>query len=218
MTIRRNYAKNFHGVKVKSGYVYSFKYQAWENDPEPTVIIMYALEGVHPNTGHQWRFFQGINFTYIPRSERRRFASDWMRIFTSTKNAKFTWELVKRKYPYLKHAVRRYFFKPDYYITKLREIPFEQMEAAIVSTWSKDFSKKIKSSLFNKFRNIFRNREQFKKTGKFPSRSEKQQQKLQRKVYGEKPSTQGSRQQAGGQGVKGNIQQGPSRYDNWGWS
>lgn len=179
---------------------------------------MYSFSGTHPGSGRQWRFFQSLNLTYVARSERRRFANDWMRIFTTTKNTKLTWDIVKRKYPYIKHAVRRYFYTPDYYITKLREIPFDQMEAAIVSTWSKDFSKKIKSSLFNKFRSIFRNREEFKKTGKFPSRTEKQQQKLQRKVYGERPSTQGSRADVGGQGVKGNIQQGPSRYDRWGWS
>lgn len=194
MTIKRQYNKLFHGVKVKSGYVYTFKYQAWENDPEPTVIIMYALSGNHPNTGHQWRFFQGINFTYIPRHDRRRFANDWMHLLGNTKNPKFTWELIKRKYPYIQNAVRRYFFKPDYYITKLKEIPFEDMEKAIVSSWAKDFSKKIKSSLFNKFKQVFHNRNEFHKTGKFPKRTsllqkQQQQQKLQRKVYGENPNT-----------------------------
>jgi len=211
MTIRRRYNKLFHGVKVKSGYVYQFKYQAWENDPEPTCIVMYALEGIHPNTNHEWRFFQCINFTYIPREDRRRFARDWMHIMGNSKNPKFTWEVIKRKYPYIKHAVRRYFFKPDYYITKLREVPFDKMEQAIVSTWAKDFSKKVKSSLFNKFRKIFRNQAQFKKTGKFPSRNEKLQQKLQRKVYGETPSTNTKRSE------KSNIGDGivTPRFQSW---
>ena len=73
MAIRRGYKKKYKGVDMKSGYFYTFKYQAWENDPKPTIIFMYTLEGIHPNTGHQWRFFQGINFTYIPRSVRKRF-------------------------------------------------------------------------------------------------------------------------------------------------
>jgi hypothetical protein len=116
---------------------------------------MYALDGNHPNTGHQWRFFQAINFTYVPRTQRRQFAQDWVETFQRTNgNTRFTWELCVRRYPYLKHAVRRYFFKPNYYITKLREIPFEDMEKAIVSTWSKDFSKKIKRSLLDKFKSV----------------------------------------------------------------
>lgn len=121
---------------------------------------MYSLEGTHPNTGHQWRFLQGINFTYIPRSIRRQFANQWKEVITRTNNPKFTWEMVKRRYPYLENAVRRYFIKPNYYITDLIEIPFDDMEKVIVSTWSKDFSKKIKISLLSKFRNIMRRRKQ----------------------------------------------------------
>ena len=149
---------------------------------------MYALSGMHPNTNHQWRFIQCINFSYIPREDRRRFAHDWMHLLGNSKNPKFTWEVVKRKYPYIQNAVRRYFFKPEYYITNLREIPFDQMEKAIVLSWAKDFSKKIKTSLFNKFKTLFKNREQFKKTGKFPKRTAQEQQKMQKKVYGERPN------------------------------
>lgn len=152
MPIRRNFAKRFRGTIVKSGYVYTFKYQAWEHDPNPTVIMMYALEGTNPNTGHQWRFFQAINFTYIPRASRRQFARDWTRILQQTRNPRFTWELCKRRYPYIKHAIRRYFFKPTYYISQLKEIPFDNIEDAITSTWSKDFSKKVKTAVLQKFR------------------------------------------------------------------
>lgn len=170
MAVRRNYSKTFKGVKVKSGHIYRFKYQAWENDPSPTVIMMYALEGNHDRTGHQWRFFQAINFTYIPRPIRKQFAEAWMKEFTRSKNVKFTWEKIKIQYPYIQNAVRRYFIKPTYYITDLEEVPFDQWEKAIVSTWSKDFSKKVKSSLINKFRRVLRGRKQFKRTGKFPRR------------------------------------------------
>lgn len=159
MAIRRIYKKRFSNVNVKSGYIYTFKYRAWANDPKPTVIMMYALEGIHPNTGHQWRFFQAINFTYIPRAQRMMFAKEWKIVFQRTGgNIRLTWELVKRRYPFMQNAVRRYFFRPNYYITNLKEIPFDDMEKYIISTWSKDFSKKVKSTLINKFRNVLKRR------------------------------------------------------------
>jgi len=135
--------------------------QPWQNDPQPTIILMYAIEGIHPKTGHQWRLFQAINFTYLPRAIRRQFAQDWVDIFERTNgNIRFTYEMVKRRYPQLKKATRRYFFKPVYYISKLREIPFEEMESMITSTWSKDFSKRVKTSLIGKFRDVMRRRAQ----------------------------------------------------------
>jgi hypothetical protein len=160
--------KTVDSVKMKSGYVYSFKYQAWENDPKPTVIFMYAFTGNHPTTGRQWRFFQAINFTYIPRADRKRFAQDWMTHMANTNNVKFTWNMVKASYPYMEHAVRRYMYTPKPRITNMREIPWDKLDKAIVSTFSKDFSKKVYSSLINKFRAVMANRRQFKKTGKFP--------------------------------------------------
>lgn len=174
MAIRRNFKKRFKGVDVKTGHIYKFKYQAWENDPNPTVIMMYALEGINTRqdgTKHQWRFFQAINFTYIPRSMRRQFATAWSREFVNSGgNAKFTWEKVKSRYPYVQNAVRRYFFKPNYYIQDLEEVDIENWEAAIVSTWSKDFSKKVKATLLNKFRRVLGSRRQYQRTGKFPRR------------------------------------------------
>jgi len=152
MPVRRNFAKRFKGTVVKSGYIYTFRYQAWENDPVPTVVMMYALEGMNANTGHQWRFFQALNFSYIPRASRRRFAADWQRILQQTQNPRFTWELVKRRYPYLKHAIRRYFFKPTYYISNLNEVPFDNMEQAVISTFSKDFSGKVKKAIGERYR------------------------------------------------------------------
>lgn len=158
MALVRKYKRKFKGVNLQSGHFYKFRYQAWENDPEPTVIFMYWFEGTHPRTGRQWRFIQAINFTYVPRTVRRRFVDEWKRQLEITKNPKFTWEKVKVRYPQIQHAVRRYFYSPNYYITKLDEIPFDQIDKAVISTWHKDFSKKIKSSLLNKFRRIMRKR------------------------------------------------------------
>ena len=171
MALKRVYKKRFKGVSMESGHIYSFRYQSWEHDPNPVVILMYAIDGIHPNTGHQHRYFQCVNFTYIPRTIRRQFAQDWKRVFErSNGNVQFTWELVKRRYPYLKNAVRRYFFKPNYYINKLYEVPYDDMEQVIVSTWSKDFSKKVKVSLLGKFRRAMRGRRAIKRGQRPPRR------------------------------------------------
>lgn len=143
MAIQIRYRRNFNGVNVKSGWIYSFDYLNYQNDPKPTVIIMYAFQGTHPNTGHRWTFFQAINLSYIPRSQRKQFAKDWIEKFSETNgNVKFTWKLIQRRYPYLQSAVRRYFYQPSHYIRNLREYELSEMNEAIVSTWSKDFSKR----------------------------------------------------------------------------
>jgi hypothetical protein len=152
----------------KSGHIYTFKYHAWHNDPQPTVILMYRLFGMNPKSGHFWRLIQCINFTYIPRPMRQQFASTWVQTMERTGgNAAFTWQLCKRRFPYLKHAVRRYLIKPDYYITNVKAIPLEDMESVIVSTWSKDFSKKLRTDLIQKYRKVM---DKKKKTGGFMSR------------------------------------------------
>lgn len=153
MALRVHFKKKIGGVPFQSGRVYNFHYRAWSNDPTPTIIFMYAFSGTHPNTGRQWRFIQGINFTYIPRPMRKAFAMDWVRgMQQSNGNVKFTYDMVKRRYPYLKIATRRYFYSPAYYISKVKEVPFENMEEAIISTWSKDFSRKVRLALAGKFR------------------------------------------------------------------
>ena len=162
MAVRRIYKKSFKGVPMKSGYFYTFRYRPWHNDPKPTVILMYALEGRHQSTGNQWRFFQCINFTYIPRSVRKRFIDDWTRILQNTRDPRFTWQLIKRRYPWLKVAIRRYFYKPNTYITNLKEIPLEELDKYVVSTWHKDFSKKVKTELINKFRGVLKRRREKK--------------------------------------------------------
>jgi len=132
---------------------------------------MYALSGTHPNTGHEWRFFQGINFTYIDRSHRRQFAKSWVREWETTGGSfQFTYERVKRQYPYLQTAVRRYFFSPAYYIQNPIEVPLEDIESVIVSTWSKDFSKKLRTNLVQKFKGAKQRIAQGLETGIFKSR------------------------------------------------
>ena len=153
MTLRQQKEKRFEGLLWKSGYFYTFKYKGWEHDPKPHIIFMYAYSGTHPNTGRQWRFFQAINFSYIPRKVRRRFMETYLRAIEARRgNMKFVWDDVKRKYPWLKIAVRRYFYSPGTYIVDPKEIPFEDAERVIVSTWMKDFSKKTITAIRSKFR------------------------------------------------------------------
>lgn len=154
MALQRLTKKKFKSVELKSGRFYTFRYKAWENDPKPTIIFMYWFAGTHPNTGRQWRFFQAINFSYIKKSIRKRFMRLWLEELNRSKNIDFTWRKVISRYPWLKKAVRRYFYSPSYYIigNSLKEIPLNKAEKAIVSTYSKDFSKKIRTTIMKKFR------------------------------------------------------------------
>lgn len=102
MALRRVYKKQYQGVSLKSGHFYKFKYQAYERDPKPLIIFMHSIEGIHPNTGHQWRIFQAINFTYVPKAMRKRFLKVWMEEMKKPGNIKFHWQKILSKYPYIK--------------------------------------------------------------------------------------------------------------------
>ena len=118
---------------------------------------MYAFSGTHPKTGREWRFVQGVNLTYIPRTQRKLFAKEWTKVFEMTKgNLRFTYKILKSKFPYMDIAIRRYFYSPAYYMKNIKEVPPEKMEAVIASSWHKDFSKKAMISLISKFKNAFK--------------------------------------------------------------
>jgi len=129
---------------------------------------MYSFSGRHPNTGHEWHFFQGINFTYIPRTQRRHFANIWVsRMERNNGNFQLDWASLVSEFPYLRNAVRRYFYKPSYYIQDAMEVPLEDIEQVVVSTWSRDFSKKLRTNLVQKFRRARRNVSKGLRTGIF---------------------------------------------------
>ncbi len=164
MALKFDYNFKSHGINWSSGYIYRFRYNAYRHDPTPTIILMSRTTGIHPNTGHQHRYISGINFTYIPRSHRRLFAMQWKNTMEmSNGNVQFTWNDVKRRYPYLRFGIRRYVLKPVYRIQEPIQVPFDDMEDAIVDTFSKDFSKKVQVDLANKFNRIQKN---IKKTNK----------------------------------------------------
>src|SRR5574343_344991 len=149
MPLRLIYNKKLHGVTLKSGNFYKFSYQAFENDPTPTIIFLYAIEGINPSTNHQWRLIQAINLSYIPRNIRKQFVELWMVELNKRKNVKFTWEMVKAQYPMIQLGIRRYFLKPTYYITNLKEIPREKIMDNVVGSFIKDFSRQAKKKWFS---------------------------------------------------------------------
>jgi hypothetical protein len=152
MALTREYKKKSHGITWQSGHIYSFRYNAWENDPEPLIILMYSFSGTHPKSGRQWRFFQAINLSYVPKGVRKELAKTWIKEFERTDgNTRFTYKKVKRRYPGLLLAVRRYMYTPTARIQHPKEIPFHDWQKAVTSSFAKDFSKKAKT-IFAKLR------------------------------------------------------------------
>ena len=155
MALRVLYKKRIKGVTLKSGHVYVFRYSAWENDPIPLYFHMYSFSGTHPKTGRQWRFCQGVNLNYLPRSQRKRFVKEWVKVLKRTKgDMKLTWRIVKTYYPFMDIAVRRYFYSPTYYIKNLKEVPFDDLEKAVVGSFHKDFSKQALRGLASKYKKV----------------------------------------------------------------
>ncbi len=164
MALTHDMTFRLNGITWQSGHVYTFRYGPWQHDPNPTLVLLHRTRGTHPNTGHQHRYITGINLSYIPRSHRRLFAMIWVQEYERTNgDTRLTWEMVKRRFPFLKYGIRRYQYKPSYYIQNPVEVPFDQLESAIVDTWSKDFSKKLKIDLMKKYRFAKKNISKHKK-------------------------------------------------------
>jgi len=153
MALKVHYKFKQHGVDLTSGYYYIFNYSAFENDPEPIVLYLNTITGTHPKTKRQWRFHQGINLNYLPRTERLAFVENWNREILKNKgNVKLTWNKVQVKYPYMKAFIRRYFYTPAYYIRNLKYIPPEAANDVIVKSYFKDYSSYVKRRVASHFR------------------------------------------------------------------
>lgn len=155
MALRIHYKKRSQGITWKTGHIYNFRYSNYENDPSPTYIHISSFSGYHPNTGREWRFHQGLNLSYIPRKDRKEFIKIWKENMQKNRNMRFTWELVKKRFPYLKHSIRRYFYSPSYYIRNPREIPIEEWENEVIRGWAKDFSMNVKRKIASKLKRLF---------------------------------------------------------------
>lgn len=158
MALKIHFKKKSQGVTWKSGSFYSFKYSAYQNDPEPTYLHLNSFSGFHPKTGRQWRFHQGINISYIPRRDRKRFVDVWRKEFEKSGNPKVTWDKIKTRYPYIQAGIRRYFYSPSYYIRNAREIPPEQWDREVVRSFAKDFSKTIRRKVAARLKGLFAGR------------------------------------------------------------
>lgn len=167
MALKVDYTFRSHGLLWRSGYFYTFRYRAWNQDPTPLIILFYRITGINPSTGHQWRLIQGVNMNYIPRTHRRFFIIQWQHNYeVNNGNLKFTYEIMKRRYPYLRFAIRRYMTKPIYYIQHPYEIPVDKVEDAVLSTFDKDYSHKIKLELAKKYKETRSNVRKHNKTVK----------------------------------------------------
>ena len=163
MPLRRRYTKTVDAVRMKSGHFYKFRYRPYERDPNPVIIFMHSIEGIHPNSGHQWRILQAINFSYVPRSFRKRFLGIWMKEMERPGNIKFHWQKVLAQYPYIKTGIRRYFYTPTTYISKMEEIPDEKIHKEVVKGLIQDFSKKVTIGLRGRFAKMRQEREKKRK-------------------------------------------------------
>jgi hypothetical protein len=168
MALKIDYTFNFNNVRWQSGHFYSFRYRAWSNDPKPLIVLFYRITGIHPNTSHQWRLIQGINLSYLPRSHRRLFVNQWIQHYEQNNGEiRFTYKDMQRRFPWLRFGIRRYLVKPNYYIQNPVEIDFDNVEEAVLSTYDKDFSKKVKQELVDKYRRVMtRTKEHNQKTNR----------------------------------------------------
>lgn len=142
-------------VQFKSGHFYKFKYDGYENDPNPTIVLLYAIKGIHPKTGNQWNLMQALNLNYIPKKDRKIFVKIWKKHMEKTKSIKLTWHMITKQYPYLKASIRRYLLKPKYYVRKCEAISFDDIDKEVVKSWHKDYSSVIKRKFASKMKRLF---------------------------------------------------------------
>ncbi len=142
------------GETLKSGEFATFGYVAYEHDDTPTVIFINKISGYHPSTGRQHRYIQCLNLNYLPRKSRKQFVKDWYTYMSKNKSAKLTWQLIKRRYPFAEHSIRRYFYSPNYYIYNFKKLEGEEIGNEVIKNWGKDFSKFLKRKIKSKLKNI----------------------------------------------------------------
>jgi hypothetical protein len=151
VALRKQYKINTLRVPLKSGYLYKFYYRNFQHDPQPTILYLYAIKGVNPETGHKHNYIQGINLNYIPRQVRRTFADTWIPTLSKYDGSiRLTWEHVINKFPFMRLALRRYLLQPGV-ITKLQELEIEKIYDEIVKSQIKDFSKQALLDLIEKY-------------------------------------------------------------------
>lgn len=128
-------------VWFRSGHFYNFHYTQYANDPIPTVVMLNWVHGSHPNTGHKHNYIQCINLSYIPRNYRKKFVDAWLPTLTLYKgDTRLTWKKIVSRWPFMQMAIRRYIIKKNY-IKYAKEIPPNNVNDFVISTWLRDYSK-----------------------------------------------------------------------------
>ena len=140
--ITRQLAPSEGSFRFKSGHIYKFKYNKYQNDPEPLIFLMYGVKGQHPKTGHTHNYLLAINLSYINRNNRKRFVREWVDTLIRTNgNIPVTYKRVVEQFPFMVAAVRRYLLSRND-LFDIREIPLESIGEVVVGTMMKDYSKK----------------------------------------------------------------------------
>jgi hypothetical protein len=111
MALTQRFRSQRGAVKLRSGQFYSFRYTAFQHDPEPLVLFLFYRKGKNPSTGHQWNLYQCINLHYLPQRERMAFFNFYKRSLRGRFErfiGRLTWRAIERRYPSLVPATRRY--------------------------------------------------------------------------------------------------------------
>jgi hypothetical protein len=142
MAIRFRYNVQYGDVSFRSGNFYEFGYKRFENDPEPMIIFMYHVQGIHPRTGHFHNYIQAINLSYIPKNTRHGFVRNWVDKHFNPRTQE-AYRGIKFNYPAdvpgnLKVAIRRYFIKGGY-ISNPHEIRYDAIDARLAGISGKDY-------------------------------------------------------------------------------
>lgn len=154
MALRAKFVQNFKGVTLTSGQIYNFAYAGFQNDPSPLIIFLYWMEGTHPRTHNQWKFFQAINLNYLSRSYRQNFVKNWVETLYNTRSLKMTWARLSTMFPEMKFATRRYLYRPTYYIKGLRAVPLDRIEEEVVGSIYKDYSRQARILYWQQVRKL----------------------------------------------------------------
>lgn len=153
MALRITYSFKHNGVQIRNFLCYKFRYLNYENDPNPHLLALYRIKGVHPTSGNMWNLLQGINLNYVPRGQRRAFVKDALDTLNRSKlDFKFSWHVLMMKYPFLSIATRRYYLQPTSYIQNLEYIPPEKMEEELIRNLHRDYSFVKMRSIAKKYR------------------------------------------------------------------
>jgi hypothetical protein len=154
MALKFSFRHRLHGTLFESGHVYNFSYIGYQHDPSPLAIYLYSVSGYHPRTKHEWHFIQTLNLNYVSRNYRKWLVKEWFEKLYATKNVKVTWDTVKKRWPDIQFATRRYFYRPGYYIKNIKPIDLKNIENVVIGSLYKDFARQARIAYWTGIRKL----------------------------------------------------------------